>query len=45
MTKRKRAASDVLDARWVALNELDAFELPVMTRDVIDKMLAQEGRN
>ncbi len=32
-----RAASDVLDARWVLLSELDKFPLPEKTRAVIEK--------
>ena len=38
-----RAASDVLDARWVAPSELDAFNLPELAREVIDKLLARES--
>jgi hypothetical protein len=34
-----RAASDVLDARWVAARELDAYILPAKTREVILKTL------
>ena len=34
-----RAASDVLDARWVALDGLDAYELPAETRRVIDRAI------
>jgi len=37
-----RAASDVLDARWVALNDLDAYDLPPLAREVI-KLVAREG--
>jgi 8-oxo-dGTP diphosphatase len=33
------AASDVLDARWVAPRDLDAYALPTETREVIDKAL------
>jgi 8-oxo-dGTP diphosphatase len=40
-----RAASDVLDARWVAPSELDAFNLPELAREVIDKLLARESRH
>lgn len=32
-----RASDDVLDARWVALNDLDAYGLPAWTRAVIEK--------
>jgi len=32
-----RAASDVMDARWVAVNEVDTFGLPAKTREVIGK--------
>ncbi len=32
-----RAASDVLDVRWVSLDELLKFELPAITRQVIRK--------
>ncbi len=32
-----RAASDVLDARWVAPRDLDTYALPAITREVIDK--------
>jgi len=32
-----RAASDVLDARWLPTSELSAFPLPVKTREVIGK--------
>ena len=33
------AASDVLDARWVAMRDLDAYELTAKTRQVIDQAL------
>jgi 8-oxo-dGTP diphosphatase len=33
------AASDVLQARWVSANDLDAYELPAKTRQVIDQAL------
>ncbi len=36
-----RAASDVLDARWVAHRDLEAFALPAKTRAVIEKTLAR----
>lgn len=36
-----RAASDVLDARWVAVNDLDTFALPVKTREVIGKAISR----
>lgn len=32
-----RAASDVLDARWLSITELSAFPLPDKTREVIRK--------
>jgi 8-oxo-dGTP diphosphatase len=35
-----RAASDVLDARWVALRDLDAYALTGKTREVIQKALS-----
>lgn len=35
-----RAASDVLDARWLSLSELSAFPLPDKTRAVIRKAFA-----
>lgn len=38
-----RAASDVIDARWVSLGELAKFELPRMTRQVIRKALDHHG--
>lgn len=31
------AASDILDARWLPLSEVSTFELPEMTRKVIEK--------
>jgi 8-oxo-dGTP diphosphatase len=31
------AASDVLDARWVAVRDLDSLPLPAKTREVIQK--------
>ncbi len=34
-----RAASDVLDARWVAPRDLDAYVMPAKTREVIIKAL------
>jgi ADP-ribose pyrophosphatase YjhB (NUDIX family) len=34
-----RAASDVLDARWIPMDELDKFPLPDMTRTVIRKVM------
>ncbi|HEX7588110.1 MAG TPA: NUDIX hydrolase [Anaerolineae bacterium] len=34
-----RAASDVLDARWVPRDGLDAYELPAETRRVIDRAM------
>ena len=34
-----RAASDVLDARWVSVRDLDAYALPAKTRQVIDRAL------
>jgi 8-oxo-dGTP diphosphatase len=33
------AASDVVDARWVSRGDLDAYELPAKTRQVIDRTL------
>lgn len=38
-----RAASDVLDARWVSPDELLKFELPAMTRKVIRKALGKNA--
>ncbi|MDE3091386.1 MAG: NUDIX hydrolase [Chloroflexota bacterium] len=38
-----RAASDVLDARWVAINGLGAYALPAKTREVIDKAIARRS--
>lgn len=38
-----QARDDVLDARWVAPNEWDAYNLPALTRGVIEK--AVEMRN
>jgi len=35
-----RAASDVLDARWVDYHNLDGFVLPTETRKVIQKALS-----
>lgn len=32
-----RAASDVMEARWVGLNGLDAYKLPQATREMIEK--------
>lgn len=32
-----RAQSDVMDARWVNLNELATYELPQATREMIEK--------
>jgi 8-oxo-dGTP diphosphatase len=37
------AASDVLDARWVAIRDLDALPLPAKTREVIGKALAEQS--
>ena len=34
------AASDVLDARWVTVRDLDAVALPAKTREVIDKAIS-----
>ena len=34
------AASDVLDARWVTVRDLDAVVLPAKTREVIDKAIS-----
>lgn len=39
-----RAASDVLDARWVALRDLDTVALPAKTREVIEKALSRTLR-
>ncbi len=39
-----RAASDVLDTRWVSLSELSAFPLPEMTRQVIGKAIKHRTR-
>ncbi len=39
-----RAASDVLDARWVAIDDLDAYVLPAKTREVIAKAITKSGR-
>ena len=36
-----RAATDVLDARWLPLSEVSTFELPEMTRKVIAKAIEQ----
>lgn len=36
------AASDVLDARWIAARNLDALPLPAKTREVIDKAMAKQ---
>lgn len=36
-----RAGDDVMDARWVAPDELDAYVLPTWARAVIDKARAQ----
>lgn len=38
-----RAASDVLDARWVALDELSKYALPSMTRRVIRQALQKSS--
>ena len=38
-----RAASDVLDARWVAPRDLDAYALPAITREVIDKAMVKRS--
>jgi ADP-ribose pyrophosphatase YjhB (NUDIX family) len=38
-----RASSDVLDARWVARRDLDAFTLSAKTREVIGKVFASES--
>jgi len=38
------AASDVLDARWIALTDLDTLALPAMTRAVIDKCVGNVAR-
>jgi len=35
-----RAGSDVDDARWVPQNQLDAYDIPDFTRQMIDKVLA-----
>lgn len=37
-----RAATDVLDARWLPLSEVSTFELPEVTRKVIQKALKQK---
>lgn len=37
------AASDVLDARWVALDELSTYALPSMTRRVIRQALQKSS--
>lgn len=37
------AASDVLDARWVALDELSKYALPSMTRRVIRQALQKSS--
>ncbi len=37
-----RAASDVLEARWVPIGELSAFPLPEPTRAVIRKAISHE---
>ncbi|MBI5029636.1 MAG: NUDIX hydrolase [Chloroflexi bacterium] len=36
------AASDILDARWLPLSEVSTFELPEMTRKVIEKAIKQK---
>jgi ADP-ribose pyrophosphatase YjhB (NUDIX family) len=38
-----RAASDVLDARWVSPDELPKYALPLMTRQVIRKAIQNQG--
>ena len=35
------AASDVLDARWAAVRDLDTMPLSSKTREVIDKAIAK----
>ncbi len=40
-----RAASDVLDARWVTRDELALFAVPDLTRQVIAKSRAQTNPN
>lgn len=40
-----RAASDVLDARWVAVRDLDAYALPAKTREVIGKAMTKQSEN
>jgi ADP-ribose pyrophosphatase YjhB (NUDIX family) len=35
-----QAKSDVMDARWVAPDDLDKYELPLWTRAVIEKAVA-----
>ena len=37
------AASDVLDARWVALRDLNTFALPAKTREVIEKAISHSN--
>jgi 8-oxo-dGTP diphosphatase len=36
-----RASSDVDDARWVSASELDAYDIPDFTRELIEKTLAK----
>ncbi|MCL4396716.1 MAG: NUDIX hydrolase [Chloroflexi bacterium] len=38
-----RPASDVVDAQWVPLSALDAFELAPKTREVIEKAFRRES--
>ena len=38
------AGDDVMDARWVAPGELDAFGLPASTRAVIDKAIGMRAK-
>lgn len=37
-------ASDVIDARWVSVQELDAYSLPLWTREVIEKAVLTRRR-
>lgn len=39
-----KASSDVLDARWVSMAELDQFDLPLWTQAVIEKAVAMRAQ-